>query len=139
MITKGHFDGFYTYFATDGFTQGSTVSSWNQLNAFAKQNNKIFIPSVGPGYSDTRIRPWNTANQRGRENGQYYERMFTSAMNLNPPLISITSFNEWHEGTQIEPSDPKRVPNFTYEDFTPHDPEFYLHKTKELIDKYHPV
>jgi hypothetical protein len=28
---KGHFDGVYTYFATDGFTHGSTTSNWPRL------------------------------------------------------------------------------------------------------------
>jgi len=64
LVTKGHFDGFYTYFATDGFTYGSTFSIWKHLSQFAIQNNKIFIPSVGPGYADTRIRPWNFSKSK---------------------------------------------------------------------------
>ncbi len=50
LITEGYFDGFYTYFATDGFTQGSSSSMWHQLSQFASQNDKLFIPCVGPGY-----------------------------------------------------------------------------------------
>jgi hypothetical protein len=65
--------------------------------------------------------------------------MFQSALDLNPPFISITSFNEWHEGTQIEPSASHEVENFKYIDFAPHDPEYYLTKTKEWIDRYDPL
>jgi hypothetical protein len=37
--------------------------------------------------------------------------MFMSAINTNPDFIGITSFNEWHEGTQIEPAIPKKYPH----------------------------
>lgn len=56
LITMGKFDGFYTYFATDGFTQGSSTTNWRSLEMFAANNHKLFIPCVGPGYADTRIR-----------------------------------------------------------------------------------
>ena len=36
---------------------------------------KLFVPSVGPGYKDTGIRPWNYMNTKEREGGEYYERM----------------------------------------------------------------
>ena len=63
--------------------------------------------------------------------------MFKSASLLNPDYISITSFNEWHEGTQIEPAIPKTIPGFTYEDYgIDADPLFYIKKTKSLIDEY---
>jgi hypothetical protein len=52
------------------------------------------------GYIDTKIRPWNNLNTKERNNGYYYENMFKNAINLKNPskIISITSFNEWHEG-----------------------------------------
>ena len=56
LITEGHFDGGYTYFATNGFTYGSSISNWKHISEWANLSNKIFIPSVGPGYDDTRIR-----------------------------------------------------------------------------------
>ncbi len=137
FFTNGDFDGFYTYFASDGFVYGSTATNWQHLSEFAIQNDLIFIPSVGPGYIDTRIRPWNGANTKNREKGLYYEKMFKSATELNPDYISITSFNEWHEGTQIEPAIPKQSSNYKYEDYGPDtDPHFYIHKTRELVTKF---
>lgn len=47
--------GFYTYFATNGFTYGSTWKNWRSLSKFAHQNGLIFVPSVGPGYIDTQV------------------------------------------------------------------------------------
>ena len=72
-LKQGGFDGFYTYFAANGFTYGSSRQNWNELNQFAMKNGMIFIPSVGPGYVDTRIRPWNGENTRNRLKGKYYK------------------------------------------------------------------
>jgi glycoprotein endo-alpha-1,2-mannosidase len=107
------------------------------MSEFAKENELIFIPCVAPGYIDTRIRPWNAKNTRSRDDGQYYEQMFRKALDVNPDFIGITSFNEWHEGTQIEPAIPKSISGYTYEDYGKDtDPEFYIKKTRALIDIY---
>lgn len=137
FITRAGFDGFYTYYASEGFMYGCTSSNWPVLANFARENNLIFIPCAGPGYIDLRIRPWNTRNTHGRDNGKYYENMFMNAVNVNPDFIGITSFNEWHEGTQIEPAVPKTIPSFTYEDYGKNtDPLFYIKKTRELVNRY---
>lgn len=131
------FDGVYTYYATDGFHFGCTTSNWPDMSTYAKENNLIFIPCVGPGYIDTRIRPWNEKNTRNRDGGKYYEKMFMRAVNANPDFIGITSFNEWHEGTQIEPAVPKKIPSYTYEDYGEDtDPSFYIKKTSALISTF---
>ncbi len=131
------FDGFYTYFASDGFVYGSTTSNWPILSTFAKQNDLIFIPCVGPGYKDTRIRPWNNQNSKEREGGNYYEKMFRHALRVKPKYIGITSFNEWHEGTQIEPAIPKTISDYSYEDYGENiDPNFYIRKTRDLVNEY---
>ncbi len=44
FMKTGGFDGFYTYFATDGFTFGSTTSNWPRLATWAKENGKLFVP-----------------------------------------------------------------------------------------------
>ncbi|MDD4847252.1 MAG: glycoside hydrolase family 99 protein [Bacteroidales bacterium] len=133
FFTETGFDGFYTYFASSGFVYGSTPEHWPQMADFAQNNQLIFVPCVGPGYSDTRIRPWNRHNQRERQKGKYYEEMFRAAAAVHPKIIGITSFNEWHEGTQIEPAIAKRIENFTYKDYEGLPPQFYINKTKELI------
>lgn len=129
-------DGFYTYFASTGFTYGSTPSNWNYLQQWASSHNLIFIPSVGPGYIDTRVRPWNDANTRDRENGKYYDRMFDAALQSNAKFIAITSFNEWHEGTQIEPAVPFDIPEFDYLDYNPLGPDFYLERTAYWANRF---
>jgi len=101
-MLEGGFDGFYTYFATDGFTFVSTTRNWPKLAAWARAHAKIFVPCAAPGYIDTRIRPWNGVNTRDREGGAYYDRSWVAAVAVSPELVGTASFNEWREGTQIE-------------------------------------
>lgn len=54
---KAHFDGVYTYFAADGFTEGSTSRVWGSIASWGREEKKIISISIGPGYDDTRIRP----------------------------------------------------------------------------------
>jgi glycoprotein endo-alpha-1,2-mannosidase len=136
FMEEGNFDGFYTYFATDGFTYGSTPANWPAMAQWAKEHGKIFIPCVGPGYDDTRIRPWNGQNRRDRENGAYYDRMFQQAVAIAPAAIAITSFNEWHEGTQIEAAVPKSAGDITYLDYGDLPPDWYLTRTRYWVEKW---
>jgi len=136
LILQGGFDGFYTYFGSVGFTYGSTPSNWNQLKSFATRNNKIFIPSVSPGYVDTQIRPWNAENTKDRKDGEYYDNMWSAAVDCGCEYVSITSFNEWHEGSQIEPAVPYKTDKFTYLDYLPHSPNYYLERTKYWANTY---
>lgn len=135
-MTGGHFDGFYTYFGADGFTYGSTSANWPKLSAFARRTGKVFVPSVGPGYVDTRIRPWNGRTTREREQGAYYDRLFRAAIGSGAPVISLTSYNEWHEGTQIESAVPKQAGGFTYQDYAPLAPEYYLRRTAYWVGEF---
>ncbi|MFR0678689.1 glycoside hydrolase family 99 protein [Dysgonomonas mossii] len=136
IILNSHFDGFYTYFASLGFNYGSTPTNWNTMQKWANDNGKIFIPSVGPGYIDTRIRPWNNSATRNRNNGKYYDVMYEKAIESNVSFISITSFNEWHEGSQIEPAVPYAGSAFTYLDYGNLASDFYLTRTAYWIKEF---
>jgi glycoprotein endo-alpha-1,2-mannosidase len=122
----------------DGFTEASTMTQWPKMSQLCSQNLLLFIPSIGPGYDDTRVRPWNAQNIRARGNGgTYYKQHFEMAHAAKADLVSITSFNEWHEGTQIEAAIPYRDDNgtlFVYEQYER--PEQYLEITHEMIQKY---
>lgn len=135
-VASAGFDGYYTYFATDGFTYGSTWKYWREIMKYARGRKMLFIPSVGPGYIDTRVRPWNGKNTRSREDGQYYKHSLQSAVDVNPSFISVTSFNEWHEGTQIEAAVPKVTSDFTYSDYGSQGPQYYLNITRQHVSKF---
>ncbi|MGB8647297.1 MAG: SH3 domain-containing protein, partial [Anaerolineae bacterium] len=65
--------------------------------------DKLWVATVMPGYDDTRTtRPDRFA--RARDNGNFYRTTWQAALNSGADWVIITSFNEWVEGTQIEPS-----------------------------------
>jgi hypothetical protein len=91
------FDGLYTY----------DVVTWNgalfkRLCAQAHAAGLLCAPSVGPGY-DARLATRHEV-VRERNNGLTYDRMWKTALKANADLVTITSYNEWQEGTQIEPA-----------------------------------
>jgi hypothetical protein len=93
----GGFDGLYTYdvLLFDG-------ALFPRLCSQARRLGLLCAPSVGPGYDarratgDRRVRP--------RRHGATYDAMWRGAVRARADLVTITSYNEWHEGTQIEPA-----------------------------------
>ena len=96
----------------------------------------IFIPCVAPGYDDTRIRPLNHEYTREREQGKYLSKMFKDAIRTAPVFVGITSFNQWHEGTQVEPAVPYEIPGYKYKDYEGQNPFFYLAEIKSSIYRF---
>ena len=93
------FDGVYTY---DIVTYGG--DKFRRLCTEAHALHLLCAPSVGPGYDarrgsgDPQVKP--------RRNGATYDAMWRAAIASGADRVTITSFNEWHEGTQIEPAAP---------------------------------
>jgi hypothetical protein len=113
-----HFSGMYTYDAI----AGNTAPGWASAGAFAKANNLIWAPSVGPGYLDDRAVPGNTTPTLARNNGATYDNEWTNALDTTkgglPTWVSVTSFNEWHEGSVIEPASSTPPAGFGYQTFS---------------------
>jgi hypothetical protein len=59
---------------------------------------------VLPGYDDTRVPGRKGTYIVPRNNGATYRSSWSGALASNPDWITITSFNEWFEGSMIEPS-----------------------------------
>ncbi|KAM3857921.1 glycoprotein endo-alpha-1,2-mannosidase-like protein isoform 1-T1 [Diretmus argenteus] len=135
-ILASGFDGIYTYFASNGFSFGSSHQNWKAIKDFCDGNNLLFIPSVGPGYVDTAVRPWNNHNTRNRVNGRYYETSLQAALSVRSEIVTITSFNQWHEGTQIEKAVPKKTVTRLYLDYQPNQPDLYLELTRRWAEHF---
>ena len=91
------FDGIYTY----------DVVTWNgalfqRLCTQARRAGLLCAPSVGPGY-DARLATRHDV-VRPRLHGATYDRMWKSALRAKADIVTVTSYNEWQEGTQIEPA-----------------------------------
>ena len=65
--------------------------------------NKFWVATVMPGYNDVGIRP-GVGFAQDRAGGAYFERSWQAAIASKPNWVVINSFNEWPEGSYIEPS-----------------------------------
>jgi hypothetical protein len=91
------FDGIYTY---DILLWGA--DSFPRLCKQAHRAGLSCLPSVGPGYDATRAT--GDLRVKPRRDGATYDAMWRSAIRAGADGVTITSYNEWHEGTQIEPA-----------------------------------
>jgi glycoprotein endo-alpha-1,2-mannosidase len=109
-----HFNGMYTYDAIAAYTAGG----WAGVGAYCQAHGMVWAPSVGPGYIDDRAVPGNTTPTLDRDNGATYDHEWTNAITPStggsPNWVSITSFNEWHEGSQVEPASSNPPAGFSY-------------------------
>jgi hypothetical protein len=76
------------------------------IAAYNKQHktHKIWAAGVEPGYDDTRVAGRFFTYRLLRNNGAIYKTSWEAAIASRPDWVTITSFNEWFEGAQIEPS-----------------------------------
>jgi len=98
FAAAGRFDGLYTY----------DFVNWHggkfaRICAQAHALHLLCAPSVGPGYDGRRA--GEPPVGRPRRNGATYDALWGAALRARPDLVTITSFNEWGEGTQIEPAE----------------------------------
>ena len=103
FAARGLFSGLYTY---DILVYGGDKLA--RLCGQARRLRLDCAPSVGPGYDarrasgDPRVKP--------RRDGATYDSMWRAAVRSLADRVTVTSYNEWHEGTQIEPARPHLGP-----------------------------
>jgi glycoprotein endo-alpha-1,2-mannosidase len=97
QAVQGGFSGVYTY---DIVTWGA--ASFARICAEAHAQRLLCAPSVGPGFDATRAT--GDPVVKPRRDGATYDDMWRAAIAAGADEITITSFNEWQEGTQIEPA-----------------------------------
>jgi hypothetical protein len=110
------FDGLHTYDPA-----GLSPETWNNLRAenlsnlrawaanhyetgvkIARQRSRVACVMVTPG-CDAR-KAYKIKEQSDRLDGQTYRTLWDEALKAKPDWVFITSWNEWPEGTEIEPS-----------------------------------
>lgn len=105
------FDGIHLFSGGYWGIQNGTMTAVDQgfrskINAYNSANgtHKIWAAGIIPGYDDTRV-PGRTGTYIvPRNNGATYATGWNAAIASSPDWITITSFNEWFEGSMIEPS-----------------------------------
>jgi glycoprotein endo-alpha-1,2-mannosidase len=132
-IKGGHFDGLYNYVTLHTDQNGGF--SW----ARNLPPDSLYIPSVIPGNSARRV-GYPEETYVARQDGATFNEQWTAALGtgVEPAMVTVTSFNEWHEGSMIEPpaigtNDGK---GYSYADFGALPPDGYLSLTHKWIDTY---
>ena len=105
------FSGVHVYNIT-GETKGmapAAVAAWARTTyaqiVATTVSNQPTVLTVIPGYDDSEISARKPPHPiTGRFNGDTYKTLLSAAIETNPDWLFITSWNEWHEGSQIEPS-----------------------------------
>jgi glycoprotein endo-alpha-1,2-mannosidase len=132
-IDGGHFDGLYNYATLNLGESGGF--SW----ARGLPPDAWYVPSVLPGFSAKRI-AYPEEDYVPRLAGATYAEQWRQALDtgVEPALVTITSFNEWHEGSQIEPAAEGAANGlgYVYESYNPLPPEGYLALTRQLADRF---
>ncbi|MGD1992341.1 MAG: glycoside hydrolase family 99-like domain-containing protein, partial [Anaerolineae bacterium] len=102
----GPFDGTHLYSVAWDSEPGATLRRWGeQIRQWNAEHGsvKYWVATVMPGYNDL-VTGRSDAFVRDRAGGAYYRDCWEGAIQSKADWVVITSFNEWLEGSQIEPS-----------------------------------
>lgn len=97
------FDGIHIYNPVTKLCRGENLRDvYINARRIASKHGVIFSATTLPGYDDTFIRRPGLAYPR--ESGNTYKRTWEAVHESNADWALICSWNEWHEGSEIEPS-----------------------------------
>ena len=132
-VDGAHLDGLYNYITLRLDTGGGF--NW----ARSLPPGALYVPSVMPGNSAQRV-GYPPDTLVARQDGAVFSQQWTAALGVGvaPELVTITSFNEWHEGSMLEPAAVGVVDGLghAYADFGALAPEGYLDLARQWIGRF---
>jgi hypothetical protein len=114
---KNYVDAFYPWvqpgnkgWDKEGMNWGKEYLDWyySRVNEINTNNKYIFTcGGVWPGFDDTKNTSWGGNRIIARRNGLVYDSTWSYALNYDKRLplywVIIETWNDWNEGTEIEP------------------------------------
>lgn len=91
--------------ATPEWAAEALETAFSVSGRLARLTGRLQVATVFPGHDDGRV-PANAGHLDvvDRLNGAFYSALWTRAIQQAPDWILVNSFNQWHVGTEIEPS-----------------------------------
>ena len=97
------FDALHVYSPAVFLARGRDLGEvYATLAALGRAAGRPFVPAVGPGFDDRPVR--RPATMVARAGGATYDRTWQAALSIDPRWVLVSTWNEWHEGSEIEPS-----------------------------------
>jgi hypothetical protein len=86
------------------FCKNVYANFFNQKNQ--NINNEIIFAGATPGFDDSPVWGWGTtARKAPRYDGERFEMTWQMSIDNKADVVQIITWNDWNEGTQIEPCD----------------------------------
>lgn len=91
----------------------ANITAWDRLRAISHilreysrlYPSKCFLAGVWPGFDNEGVYGWGYGTIKyDRIDGRVYEEQWRVVLETNPDMVMVTTFNDWNEGTEIEPS-----------------------------------
>lgn len=104
------FDGVHIYDMPYYLAQNHPLAwlwRWQFYRSWVKYQTgqSVTTATVMPGFDDHLVPGRPTPRPFvDRDNGRLYRNLWQAAISAQPDWVLIVSFNEWHEGSQVEPS-----------------------------------
>ncbi len=113
------FEGYHEFLPS--YQSGKENEKFYRLaRQVADSKGKIFAAPVLPGFNNCSLATPGTVIDRNK--GKYYKKLWDAVIAAQPDWVLITSFNEWFEATEIEPSREHG--------------DYYLKMTKQYAQKF---
>lgn len=97
------FDALHVYTPVTFLARGQPLGeAYRERAAVARAAGLPFMAAVTPGFDDRAIRTPGTVVPRAE--GATYDDTWRAALAVDPAWVLVASWNEWHEGSEIEAS-----------------------------------
>lgn len=97
-----YFESLFRGSSYEDLSSSLAKTLYSRAYSIAERYGLLLFATILPGYDDRTIRV--PGSYLDRYDGYTYNLTWSAALKINPHGILICTWNEWHEGTEIEPS-----------------------------------